>query len=131
MSGDPIAGQPLLVAGAKAGVGPALLPDLVEHVQAHLGPRIETYRREYERVHAADGHEVFLVEEGHWANVADAVGLAERERTAVERAHVEHLRYLGRRGERTDEFESALDIREVVVVGRDPEAAPRDPAGPD
>lgn len=120
MSMNPIDGQPLLLAAAKASVGPKLLPDLVEHVQSHVGPCIEMYRQEYERVHAADDHEVFLVEEGHWDDLADEVGLDQRERTAVERAHAEHLRYLGRRGERETEFESALEIREVVVVGVDP-----------
>lgn len=119
MSMNPIDGQPLLLAAAKASVGPKLLPDLVEHVQAHVGPRIEMYRQEYERVHATDGHEVFLVEEGHWEDIANEVGLNEREQTAVERAHAEHLRYLGRRDERTAEFESALEIREVIVVGFD------------
>lgn len=117
MSMNPIDGQPLLLAAAKASVGPKLLPDLVEHVQSHLGPRIETYRHDYERVHRADDHEVFLVEEGHWDDIAAAVDLDQREREAVERAHAEHLRYLGRRSDREAEFERALEIREVVVVG--------------
>lgn len=114
---NPLDGQPLLVAAAKASVGPQLLPDLVEHVQSALGPRLDAYRREYERVHATDRYEVFLVEQGHWAALGEELDLEPRERDAVKRAHEEQLRHLGKRLDREAEFESALDLREVVVVG--------------
>ena len=43
--GDPLDGQVLLLAAAKASVAPQHLPGLVDRAQAHLGPRLETYRR--------------------------------------------------------------------------------------
>lgn len=115
---NPLDGQPLLLAAAKASVGPQLLPDLVEHVQSRLAPRIDDYRREYECVRETDTYAIFLVEEGHWDGLAEEFDLDPRERDAVRRAHEEQLRYVGKRIDRPDEFESALDLREPVVVGK-------------
>ena len=67
-----------MVAAAKASVGPQLLPDLVEHVQAHLGPRLEAYRREYERALRTDDYEVFFVEAGHWDDLGEEFDLEPR-----------------------------------------------------
>ncbi|MFC5972326.1 hypothetical protein ACFPYI_13375 [Halomarina salina] len=117
MNGDPIAGPALLLAAAKGGVGPQLLPDLVEHVQEHLGPRLDDYRRRYELVDENDEACVFLVESGHWETLGEECRLEPGEREAVERAHAEHLRRLGVETERREEFETALEIRECVVVG--------------
>ncbi|MFD1514604.1 hypothetical protein [Halomarina rubra] len=118
MNGDPIDGPALLLAAAKASVGPQLLPDLVDHVQADLGERLDDYRRRYELVDETDDACVFLVEAGHWETLGDRLGLDRRERDAVKRAHEEHLRRVGERTERREEFETALEIRECVVVGR-------------
>lgn len=115
---NPLDGQPLLLAAAKASVGPRLLLDLVEHVQSRLAPRIDDYRREYECVHETDAYVVFLVGKGHWNDLAEEFDLDPRERDAVRRAHAEQLRYVGQRTDRRDEFESALDLREPVVVGK-------------
>lgn len=115
--GDPLDGQVLLLAAAKASVAPDHLPRLVDRAQAHLGPRIEAYRREYECVAEEDGRAVFLVEQGHWTRVGEELGLDEREVDALRRAHEEQLRRTGTAGDRREEFESALDIREAVVVG--------------
>lgn len=117
MTSNPIDGQALLLAAAKASVGPQLLPDLVEHVQEDLGPRLETYRRQYELVHESESACVFFVDADHWVEIGERLGLARREREAVRRAHAEHLRRVGTRLDRRDEFETALDIRECVVVG--------------
>jgi hypothetical protein len=115
--GDPLDGQVLLLAAAKASVAPEEVPTLVDRAQGHLGPRLEAYRREYECVAEEDDRVVFLVEPGHWAEVGDELGLNEREVDALRRAHEEQLRRTGTVGDRREEFESALDIREAVVVG--------------
>lgn len=116
---NPIDGQALLLAAAKASVGPQEFPDLLEAVQSDLADRLPEYRRRYELVHEDDATCVFLVEDDHWATVAERVGLDAREREAVRRAHAEHLRRIGSRGDRREEFETALDIRACVVVGKD------------
>lgn len=120
MSGatHPIAGPPLLLAGAKASAPLERLPDLLETAQSYLAERIETYRSRYECVHESEEAACFLVEPGHWASLGEDLGFDERETDAVRRAHAEHLRYVGRREDREAEFENALDLREAVVVGR-------------
>jgi hypothetical protein len=75
---NPLDGEPLTVAAAKASVGPQLLPDLVGHVQSELGPRLATDRREYERVYRDGTGEAFLVESGHWSDLGAAFELAPR-----------------------------------------------------
>lgn len=118
MTGDPIDGQALLLAAAKASVGPQLLPDLVEHVQKDLGPRLEEYRRRYELAYEEESACVFFVDADHWIEIGERVGLERREREAVRRAHAEHLRRIGTELDRREEFETALDIRECIVVGK-------------
>lgn len=113
----PIEGQILLLAGAKASVPAERLPALVARVQDDLGPRLNDYRRRSECVHESDGVCYFLVEPGHWKGVADRLAMNRREAEAVRRAHREQLRRLGRREDRADEFDAALDIRECVIIG--------------
>lgn len=115
-TGDPIDGDVFILASAKASVG-ARLPTLVEQAQADLGPRIEDLRRQYELVHESDEREVFLAEKGFWETVANRLDFDRREIDGIRRAHEEQLRDLGRRTGRLDEFETALEIREAVVVG--------------
>lgn len=117
MAGDPIDGQVLLLAAAKASVAPSRLPELVDRAQARLAPDRERYRREYERVHADDRREVFLAEWGHWEELGEELGLTDRERAAVRRAHEEQLSRIGRRTDREESFETALEIREPVCIG--------------
>lgn len=118
MAGDPIEGQVLLLTAAKASVPPTRLPDLVDLAQEHLAPHLDRYRREYECVHEdGDGEfRAFLADEGHWEEVGDRLGFDRRERAAVHRAHEEQLLRIGRREGREAEFESALEIREPVLV---------------
>ncbi|WP_254545751.1 hypothetical protein [Halomarina pelagica] len=116
---NPIDGNALLLAAAKASVGPQLLPDLVEHVQDDLGPRLGEYRRRYELAHENEESCVFFVEAGHWEEVSARLRLERREANAVERAHTEHLRRVGSELGRREEFETALEIREAVVVGKE------------
>jgi hypothetical protein len=117
VSGDPLDGQVLILAAAKASVPAERLPDLVDQVQADLGPRLETYRRAYEAVHESAERWVFLVPPDHWETVGDRLGFTTRECEAVRRAHEEQLRRVGSEADRREEFESALEIRSAVVVG--------------
>ena len=116
-NGDPLDGEVLLLAGAKASLSPRRLPDLVDDAQAHLGADLDRYRREYEAVYEDDRLVVFLVEPDHWDELATTLGVNGRERDALRRAHEEQLLWVGRDAGRREEFESALEIREAVVVG--------------
>jgi hypothetical protein len=115
--GDPLDGQVLMIAAAKASVPLHRLPTLVDRVQSDLGPRLETYRRRYEAVHETPERCVFMVPVDHWESVGERLDLTTRERSAVRRAHEEQLRRIGSDEGRSEEFESALDIRSAVVVG--------------
>lgn len=115
-TGDPIDGDVLILASAKASVG-ARLPTLVDRAQDDLGPRLDDLRRRYETVHESTDRAVFLVERGFWADVGERLGVDGREADGLRRAHEEQLRHLGRRTGRLAEFETALEIREAVVVG--------------
>lgn len=116
MAEDPIDGEILLLASAKASVG-TRLPTLVETAQADLGPGIEDLRRRYEVVFESDGRVAFLAEEGFWQDAGERLEFTPKEIDAIRRAHAEQLRHLGRREDREAEFETALEIREAVVVG--------------
>jgi len=113
----PIDGQVLLLAGAKASVPADRLHPLVDRADAHLRDRREEYDRRYERVDLPDGRVAYLVDTGHWATVGDDLGFADREADAVRRAHRQQLLRHGHGAGRREEFETALEIREAVVVG--------------
>ena len=114
---SPIDGQVFMLAAAKASVNPQTLSELLGRIQNDLDGRRDTYRREFERVVESDGREVFLVPTGHWETIGDRLGFSERERKAVARTHAEQLRRLGSEAGRDEEFETALEIREAVVIG--------------
>ncbi|WP_255150832.1 hypothetical protein [Halorarius halobius] len=114
----PIEGEPLMLATARASVGPAALPRLLDDVQSYLAARRDDYRAGYERALETDAWEAFFVERGHWEQVGSALELGRREHEAVARAHREQLLWAGRSADRREEFETALDLREVAVVGR-------------
>ena len=115
---SPIDGQVFMLASAKASVDPNTLSDLLVRVQAHVGDRLDAYRRDFERVAEKADREVFLVPTGHWIEVGERLDMTDRERKAVARAHAEQLRRIGSDSGRDEEFETALEIREAVVVGR-------------
>src|SRR6056297_2509402 len=119
MAGEPIEGQILLLTAAKASVAPTRLPDLIDRAQAVLGTDLERYRREYERLYADDDLEVFLVDRDHWDGLGACLDVTDRERSAIRRAHEEQLLRIGRRTDREAEFETALEIREPVVIAID------------
>ncbi|PSP79546.1 hypothetical protein BRC81_04865 [Halobacteriales archaeon QS_1_68_20] len=117
MAGEPIEGEILLLAGAKSSLDPSRVSDLVDVVQAELGDEVGRYRREFERVHRDEDREAFLAVADHWETVGERLGFDDREVDAVRRAHTEQLRRLGRREGRLGEFETALEIRDAVIVG--------------
>jgi hypothetical protein len=118
MAGGPLDGTALVLAAAKASVSGERLPDLAGRAQGLLGPRLPAYGRRYESAHEDESAAVFFVEAGHWADLGEEMGLEEREWKALRRAHAEHLRELGDDLDRSEEFETALELREAVVVGK-------------
>ena len=112
----PIEGTALVKSAALASVPAERLPELLARVQADLGPKVDQYRRRYERVAAESDRETFFVEPDHWEGVADRLGLSDRERDAVARAHEAAVERVGS-GDRRSEFETALEIRSGVVIG--------------
>lgn len=113
----PIEGTALVKTAALASVPAERIPELLARVQSDLGPRIDDYRRRYERIAAEPDRETFLVEPDHWTEVGDRLGLTDRERDAVARAHEAAVERAGSQGGRRDEFETALEIRSGVVIG--------------
>ena len=113
----PIEGTALVKTAALASVPAARLPKLLARVQTDLGPRIDAYRRRYERIAVEPDREAFLVEPDHWEAVGERVGLSGRERDAVVRAHEAAVERIGSGSGRREEFETALEIRSGVVIG--------------
>lgn len=118
MTDHPIESTALLLAMARASVAPNRLPELLGEAQTTLAERRERYRRRYERALATDDLEAFFVEEGHWATFGEEHGWGRRDHEAVARAHRRQLLHAGKRADRREEFETALELREAVVVGR-------------
>lgn len=112
----PIEGQVFLLAGTKASVPLERLSTLLEQVQDHLGPRVAEYERRYECVYDRNDTYAFLVEPGHWTDVGSDLDLTQREADALARTHAEQVSRLGKDLGRRDEFETALEIREAVVI---------------
>ncbi|MFB6130229.1 MAG: hypothetical protein ABEJ28_05350 [Salinigranum sp.] len=115
----PFDGTVLQIAAAKASVGPGRLPALLAAVQTALEPDLGEYRRRYECVHEDESRIVFLVPADHWSGVGDRIGLTGREADAVRRTHAQQLLRVGSELDRREEFDTALEIREAVVIGTD------------
>ena len=115
MPDHPIEGQVILLAGAQASVTLDRLSELVSLVDDHVRERRERYERRFERVEA-DGTGYYLADEEHWESVGDDLGLTDREVDAVRRTHAAQFRRDGRRLDRLEEFETALEIRDVVAA---------------
>lgn len=112
----PIDGQVILLAGAKASVPLERLSTLLERVQRHLESRADDYERQYECVYRDEEDRAFLAEPDHWADIGSELDLNDREIDAVARTHAEQLRRLGKNTDRAAEFETALEIRDAVVL---------------
>ncbi|ADQ66211.1 hypothetical protein C499_09534 [Halogeometricum borinquense DSM 11551] len=114
----PLDGDVLLLAGARASVTPNQLPDLVHRAQSYLVQRTAEYDRRFECIYDDADRSVFLVPKDHWAELGSELELENREADALRRAHEQQLLRIGTKHGRRDEFESAMEIREAVVVGR-------------
>lgn len=114
----PLDGDVLVLAGAKASVSPDRLPELVRRAQRHLAPRLDEYERAYETVAEDDERVVFLVSTDFWQELGEELGFESREADALRRAHDQQLRRIGSQTDRREEFVTALEIREALVVGR-------------
>lgn len=117
----PLDGLTLVKAGAKASVGPSRLPELLREVQTTVNNQREECRRRHEQVHSDPERMVFLAGTDYWTTLGRDLGLAERETDAVRRAHAEQLRRIGDELGRSEEFETAMEIRHPVVISRESE----------
>lgn len=112
----PIEGQIVLLVGAQASVTLQRLSELLHTIQEHLDGSHETYARQYEHIDGSENLVYYLVSADHWETIGEEVGLDSRETDAVRRAHEVQFERDGRRLNRTEEFESALEIRDVVAM---------------
>ena len=112
----PIEGQVVLLAGAKASVSLARLSDLLSEAQEYLADEADEYDRRFERIDGCDGGIYFLAEERHWERLGTELGFTKREARAVARTHNAQFERDGRRMDREEEFETTLEIRDVVAV---------------
>lgn len=112
----PIESQIVLLAGAKASVSLARLSDLLAEVQPYLTDNVEEYERRFEQIDA-DGDSVYvLATDGYWQTIRDELGLTRREIDAVARTHAAQFERDGQRMDREEEFETTLEIRDVLAV---------------
>jgi hypothetical protein len=112
----PIEGQIVLLAGSKASVSLPKLSDLLERAQQYLADDRDTYDQRFERLDGAEGTIYYLAPADHWTGVGADLDLTEREIDALGRAHAAQFRRDGRRLDREDEFETTLEIRDVVAI---------------
>lgn len=115
-SSHPIEGQILLLAGAQASVTLTHLSELVSSVHEHVRDNSDEYDRQFERIDDAEGLSYYLVEACHWDDVGTTLGLQDREVDALRRVHTLQFERAGRRLDRLEEFETAMEIRDVVVT---------------
>ncbi|AUX08863.1 hypothetical protein AArcSl_1230 [Halalkaliarchaeum desulfuricum] len=115
----PFDGPVLLYAAATASVAPNRLPELLVDGQELLSGRVDAYHRQYENVRSDSGRSIFLVPTGHWEEIGEELGVNEREADALRRAHERQLWRVGAESQRREGFDTALEIREAVVIGRE------------
>lgn len=113
----PIEGQMVMLAATKASIAGSRLPELLDAVQAAFGPDLDVYRRRYELAGEDDAC-YFFVPADHWEAVGADLGLDRREHEAVQRAHEAQLQRFSKREGRSEEFETALELRSAVVIGK-------------
>lgn len=112
-----IEGQIVLLASAKASVTLARLSELVEDIEDYVRDRRETYDRSFEQIEGVGGTRYYLTGPEQWDRIGSDLGLDGSETDAVRRSHEAQFQRDGRRLDRTEEFESALEIRTVVAIG--------------
>lgn len=117
----PIEGQVLLLAGAQASVTLTHLSDLITRANEHVSTQQADYEREFERIDDPEGPVYYLVDGSYWEGVGTTLGLERREVEALRRVHALQFQRAGRRLDRLEEFETAMEIRDVVAM---PEGIP-------
>lgn len=116
MEEHPIEGQIVLLAGAQASVTLTHISDLVSAAHEHVTTHRTEYERQFERIDEPSGPSYYLVDSSHWDEVGTALELEDREVDALRRAHALQFQRAGRRLDRLEEFETALEVRDVVVI---------------
>ena len=111
-----IEGQIVLLAGAQASVTLPRLSGLLDRTARYLTDRREIYERRFERVDGPDDTSYYLANAGHWDHVGAQLGFDDRETDAVRRTHAAQFERDGRRLGREEEFETTLEIRDVVAM---------------
>ncbi|GGN06955.1 hypothetical protein [Halarchaeum nitratireducens] len=101
-----------------ADVDPATLDALLGRVADYLRGKERALERQYERAIGARDGVVLFADADFWARTGAALAFTEVETTAVKRAHEATLLLAGDRADRLGEFETALDVRTAVVLGR-------------
>lgn len=112
----PIEGQIVLLAGAKASVSLTRLSDLLSEAQEYLADVAEEYERRFEHIDACGEGVYFLADDDYWETLGSELGFTNREAQAVARTHKAQFERDGRRMDREEEFETTLEIRDVVAV---------------
>jgi len=111
--------HPLPAAACEgADVDPETLDALLGRVADYFRGKERALERQYERaIDACDGV-VLFADADFWERTGTALGFTEGEITAVKRAHEATLLLAGDHADRLGEFETALDVRTAVVLGR-------------
>ena len=115
----PFDGPTLVKTGLKASIGPSVLPRLLRRAQRLLSEQIDMFHRQHERVHTDEERVVFLANQNYWTHLGAELGFNERETDAVRRAHEAQLLRIGDETGRSEEFETAMEIRQSVVIAAD------------
>lgn len=110
----PIDSQVVLLAGAKASVPLHRMKPLLAQAENHLRT---VDLDQYEQIHTDDDRTIYLADPDFWELQGQEMDLARREWDAIRRAHEQQLLRVGKREDRREEFETALEIRAAVVVG--------------
>ena len=116
MKDHPFPEEVLLLTAGDGLVHPGRLPELLSVVQADLSLRLQEYRENHECAYEDDHLVAFFVAGDHWRAIADRLGFETGAVDATRSAHARLLVGLGADVGRTDEFETALDVQDCVVI---------------
>jgi hypothetical protein len=112
----PIESQIVLLAGAQASVTLTRLSELVSTAHEYIENHRNEYDQQFERIDDASGLSYYLVDSSHWDEIGAALELDDREVDALRRVHSLQFERAGRRLNRLEEFETAMEIRDVIVT---------------
>lgn len=116
MKNHPFPAALLAMTAGDGVVRPERLPELLSVVQADLSLRVDEYREHHECAYEDDHLVAFFVAGDHWTSIADRLGFGTGAVDATRSAHAHLLLGLGADVGRAQEFESALDVQDCVVI---------------